>query len=381
MSVITILHVSDAHFGCPDLYGDQRRITNALIKAVHKHVQDGRRPPDVCVFSGDLTHSGLEGQFAEGEEWLSRLLKPFDNCRLFIVPGNHEVQRPNNESTLAEVRKVLRGAIYTVHAYSLLRDDITSQTLLNGFYNWHKEAIGRFRPTIVSDWECSKRACHQKINTDGVQTHLIGLNTAILSFADKEQGMLVADIKSLNECLLDTNSETELIVVISHHPIGIGKQTNEQWLAGWNDQELQSILLQSTGPHVYLHGHLHEALGITMSLSTGQSLAFFGAGAAYQSSKYPKKFAFYDINLAIDEIQPWTYTYRTRRGQWGLEEESSQPTKAVLPRPLGASLERMSTEIVSREKPEQTDPYHTYYGGYYSYNWAVRGGSEISEKK
>jgi 3',5'-cyclic AMP phosphodiesterase CpdA len=288
MSVITILHVSDVHFGCPDPRGEQPRITAALIKAVRRHIETGERPPDVCVFSGDLTHSGSEEQFTKGGEWLSELIKPFSNCRLFIIPGNHEVQRPDNQTTLKEIKKVFRGAIANVEIYDSFRDDIAAQTLLNGFYDWHKAAIVRFSTPIVSDWERSRRACHQKININGVQTHLIGLNTAILSCDDKDQGMLVADIKSLNESLRDTDYETELIVVISHHPIGIGKKTNEQWLAKWNDEELQSILLQSTGPHVYFHGHLHEASGSTMSLSTGQNLAFFGAGASYQSPKYPK---------------------------------------------------------------------------------------------
>jgi hypothetical protein len=117
-----------------------------------------------------------------------------------------------------------------------------------------------------------------------------------------------------------------------------------------------------------------------MSLSTGQSLAFFGAGAAYQSPKYPKKFAFYDINLAIGEIKPWTYTYR-RRGEYGLEDESSQPIKAVLPWPLGMRLQGTANEIVSFGKRALTDIYKTYYGEYYTYNWAIRGGHEISEKK
>jgi hypothetical protein len=77
----------------------------------------------------------------------------------------------------------------------------------------------------VSNWERSRRACHEKINIGGVQTHLIGLNTAILSCADKEQGMLVADIRLLNKSLHHVDDyKTELIVVVSHHPIGIGKK-------------------------------------------------------------------------------------------------------------------------------------------------------------
>lgn len=129
MSIITILHVSDVHFGCPDLHGEQPRITNALTKAVHDHVaKSGHRAPDVCVFSGDLTHSGSVEQFTKGEAWLFTLLEPFTTCRLFIVPGNHEVQRPDNSEALSQVSKVFHAAIDTAATYNAWRADINCST-------------------------------------------------------------------------------------------------------------------------------------------------------------------------------------------------------------------------------------------------------------
>ena len=41
----------------------------------------------------------------------------------------------------------------------------------------------------------------------------------------------------------------------------------------------------------------------------------------------------------------------------------------------------MPTGIVPLGPPAQPDQYRTYYGTYYLYNWAVRGGPEISEKR
>ena len=93
---VTILHISDAHFGQPDERNEAGRITDALISAVHNQ----ERVPDLCVFSGDLSFSGKPDEFNAGSRWLSTLLAPFPDAKLFIVPGNHDVVRGDANAIL-----------------------------------------------------------------------------------------------------------------------------------------------------------------------------------------------------------------------------------------------------------------------------------------
>lgn len=142
MSIVTLLHVSDVHFGTPtDIKAEQPRVTAALINAVHSHVNDknDKRPPDICVFSGDLTHSGEEEQFLQGEKCLCNLLKPFKGCRLFVIPGNHDVQRPNDSETLNEAKMLLRSAGAREELYTLFHKKIKDGNLLARFFEWHKK--------------------------------------------------------------------------------------------------------------------------------------------------------------------------------------------------------------------------------------------------
>lgn len=333
MSTITILHVSDVHFGYRDPVREQGRIVEALIEAAHDHVVGkGRNRPDICVFSGDLAFSGSNEQLKTGEVWLSKLIKPW-KCGLFVVPGNHDIQRPPKDSReMADIKAYLRGAARSQKEYDKLRetsDTIGNPQLLTHFFGWHQELQKRLR--VISDWKDQKFACYFNNTINGMPTHLIGLNTAIFSCDDDDVGNLVADIRSLNELFQKARSKSELIVVVSHHPIGLSRGKKERWFVKWNDEHLQTLLLQSRGAHLYLHGHLHESSGTTMSLRTGQHLAFFGAGAAYQGPKYPQKFAFYDVDFVKGEIKPWAYSYDNDSSDWVEAPKESRSVKAVLP--------------------------------------------------
>ena len=75
--MITILHVSDLHFGPPYL----PTVGEALLEAA------GIIAPDVVVASGDFTQRAKEEQFAEARAFLDRL----PQVPTVVVPGNHDV--------------------------------------------------------------------------------------------------------------------------------------------------------------------------------------------------------------------------------------------------------------------------------------------------
>ena len=75
--MLTILHISDLHFGPPYV----PRVGDALLEAAHA-IQ-----PDVVVASGDFTQRAREEQFAEARAFLDRL----PTVPTVVVPGNHDV--------------------------------------------------------------------------------------------------------------------------------------------------------------------------------------------------------------------------------------------------------------------------------------------------
>lgn len=75
--MITILHISDLHFGPPYF----RRVGDALRTVAHTLV------PDVIVASGDFTQRAKEEQFIEARAYLDSL----PPVPIVVVPGNHDV--------------------------------------------------------------------------------------------------------------------------------------------------------------------------------------------------------------------------------------------------------------------------------------------------
>ncbi|HEX7118068.1 MAG TPA: metallophosphoesterase [Longimicrobiales bacterium] len=75
--MLTLLHVSDLHFGPPYV----PRVGEALLEAA------AALEPDIIVASGDFTQRAKESQFEAARRYLDRL----PPVPLIVVPGNHDV--------------------------------------------------------------------------------------------------------------------------------------------------------------------------------------------------------------------------------------------------------------------------------------------------
>ena len=79
MSIRTIVHISDIHFG---------RTHEATVKELVAAVHDVH--PDVVVVSGDLTQRARRREFERARMFLDELPQPY-----LVVPGNHDVPLHN----------------------------------------------------------------------------------------------------------------------------------------------------------------------------------------------------------------------------------------------------------------------------------------------
>jgi len=308
---LIVLHVSDVHFGLDETKGEQERIADALIKAVHS----SGKIPDICVFSGDLTQDGT--QLGEGEKWLAALMEPYD-CPLFLVPGNHEVLRGSAD------HECLSLAFPHANSFKIQRDKICSKAdHLSTFIKWHNDAAKRLN--MKSDWSKNIFACLDTLTANGLTVRVICLNSAVLSHQNNEQRKLVIDTKSLNDLLGTCDTENELVLVVSHHPT--------DWLVEWNQLEIERLIRQKTGPHAYLHGHKHVPKGATESDITIGAICWLGAGAAYHDSEknWEQSFSFYEFDLNAHKVVLDVYTFNERTGLWKPDTRLSDDIVARLP--------------------------------------------------
>lgn len=108
MSSITWLHLSDLHYE-KDPLNPFWGFIEPLLLADLRQVCEESGPPDVIFFTGDLVRSGCAENFRNFNAVLKHIYEFFNtnfqtNPTLLCVPGNHDLERPPNESkSTAEV--------------------------------------------------------------------------------------------------------------------------------------------------------------------------------------------------------------------------------------------------------------------------------------
>ena len=108
---LRILHLSDVHFGQTIRNGTNWRLRRVLGNAWEKNLgeirEDGK--PDLICFTGDIAFSGKETEYNEATLFFDELLTRLgvDKSRLFVVPGNHDVDRNVNKPVWQKVREAV----------------------------------------------------------------------------------------------------------------------------------------------------------------------------------------------------------------------------------------------------------------------------------
>ncbi|MBI2908061.1 MAG: metallophosphoesterase [Chloroflexi bacterium] len=89
----TWLHVSDFHFRGGDPY-DRDVVLRALVKSVRYFRENGRKA-DLVFATGDVAYHGRDKEYNPATKFFDDLLEAagLERCHLFLVPGNHDVDR------------------------------------------------------------------------------------------------------------------------------------------------------------------------------------------------------------------------------------------------------------------------------------------------
>jgi 3',5'-cyclic AMP phosphodiesterase CpdA len=191
--------------------------------------------PDHIAITGDLTHVGLPGEFAEAGKWLKRLGEP---TRVTVIPGNHE----------AYVESAWRKScsLWEPYLASDTKEDDISKT---------KD----FFPSLRVRGEIA----------------LIGLCSAIASPPFLAVGSLgKVQLERLETLLKITGEQGLFRVVLIHHPPIPG---SIKWRKRLVDSESFVDVLIRHGVELVLHGHTHTSAVSQISTPDGGNIPVIGA--------------------------------------------------------------------------------------------------------
>src|SRR4029077_12483563 len=91
---VTWLHISDFHFRGGDPY-DRDVVLGALVNSVKWFREERGRQPDLIFATGDIAQAGQASEYAAATKFFNDLLAAagIERRQLFVVPGNHDVDR------------------------------------------------------------------------------------------------------------------------------------------------------------------------------------------------------------------------------------------------------------------------------------------------
>ncbi len=274
--MLRILHLSDLHFRKSDP-DDRDRALRALLGTLGDWQKAGR-PPEVVLISGDLVEHGDPAAYATVGRFLDRLRAACGGlpaARIFVVPGNQDVQR-------AAGRRLQR-ILLTAEDAAAFFGAPEERTL----HNKKLAAYTAFVDTYFGPGRAART------------THLLdlaGLTVGIGTFCTAWFSQDGDD--SDRECLFVGESvllhaerelaAADLSIAVCHHP--------PDWLHPIERAAVTAILGQSF--HLLCHGHLRTQRPTEWQGTPLSATLVLAAGASHRSATTPSRVFVIDIDPA-----------------------------------------------------------------------------------
>lgn len=347
MAGITWLHLSDWHQKGADF--DREVVRDKLLEDLRDRakIDPSLARIDFVVFSGDLAWSG---QAKEYEAAQKHLLDPvlaavgLGPDRVFIVPGNHDLDR----DAIAELPAVLQDPLRDEKAVlGRLTDEKKRARSLD-----HMTAFASFvesynrQPTPLY---ASMRAW--EIN--GRRVALLGLNSAWMCGRNKtkkdevdDYGQIILGEPQLHDAL-ERWKDADLRIGVMHHPF--------EWLTGFDRDRVEGRLLHAA--HFVLRGHTHDPKVLPQNGTDGACVVI-PAGAAYDrrssSQRYANAYNFVRLDLDTGKGKVFLRRWSEPRTAW--REDVDTTAQGVFPFRLPASLRATSKRTRATPKRSKDGP-------------------------
>lgn len=282
---VRILHVSDLHDRGEresEAWRRRRVLGEAWEENLAEILQDG--PIDLVCFTGDAADWGKPAEFAAAGRFLHALCERVNvtRDRLFVVPGNHDLDRSLGAAAWRSVREAASRA----DALDLARW-LHKRGLPPGFEEpWRDLLFARFeayrqwlagtlgRPELLAGFEAGgPHAYRVSLEIRGLPVHVIGLDSAWLCGDDADAGTLrITDEQVMAQLSEGGKALGGLRLVLVHHPL-------DELHSG--DREVVRSHLANHADLV-LRGHLHSP---QVSSGTNGELRQLAAGCLYEGHR------------------------------------------------------------------------------------------------
>ena len=265
---IKVLHISDLHVGMSNQKWMWPAVKSLFFEDIARlHARTGSC--DLVIFSGDLTQRAEPAEFEKLNEIIDDLWKHFATLGskplLFVVPGNHDLTRPNALNPGARAINdwwndgAIRNAFWKKDPPEYF--EVISKAFDN-YRNWFNQPRTlKILPESISEG-ILPGDISARISIRGVDVGLVGLNSAWLQLSGENfEGRLDIHPQQLNEVTGNDPdkwlSANHVNLLVSHHPSG--------WLHEDSLRLFRSDIYANSRFDAHLFGHMHTPQATSIS--------------------------------------------------------------------------------------------------------------------
>jgi 3',5'-cyclic AMP phosphodiesterase CpdA len=299
MSTITWLHLSDMHFRESQAY-DENIVLKPLLLDLAERIQNDGLQPDLVFLSGDIAFSGRPKEYLMARQFLDDLLGTvgLSKERLFLVPGNHDVDR----SLVTTGAKAMGATLTSRNSVNeVLAAPEDRRFVLARFKGYAEFMNDYFEGHLKFDEEHYFYV--RTLALSGKQLAVVGLNSAWLcvSDQDKADGLVIGERQA--RTALEQTGDVDLKIAVVHHPF--------DWLREFDRNDVESMLLDQC--NFVLHGHLHRT-AMSQLVSPDSGAMVIAGGACYETRQYPNSYNLIRLDPVMGTGTVYLRRYSDERG-------------------------------------------------------------------
>jgi predicted phosphodiesterase len=309
----------------------------AVIEDVKQQIVE--RPIDLIIFSGDLTWSGDDVEFALAQELLLDPLEALTGCsheQIVFVPGNHDVKRAlideYAETGWAQATETRDGVI------GLMENEQALERATARLAGWQAFVKAYYEDADVAPVGTLART--HRLEIRGITVGIAALNSAWRASGLLDKGRLLIGERQLLPAL-EAIDDVDMPLVAVHHPL--------DWLAPF---DLDATRAEFAGRGVMvLSGHEHLSEPMSVNTAGGQ-VVYSRAGSLFSSLGYNNGYSLVDVAPRDGRSDFVLRTWWPDRREWDEGSDRAHRGRAQLSWPsasrgeLGVRL-RYSTVVAT----------------------------------
>jgi predicted MPP superfamily phosphohydrolase len=319
--LLRFLHLSDTHFSAEPKYGENLVLPSFLeMLEKQRELPEQKRlmpPPDLVLFTGDIAFSGKESEYQRAATFFKDLLRLLDLGvdRLFLVPGNHDVDR--------DLTKFLDRSLTKNKVNIAFRDERWRR-----LYSERLSAFNTFYRNLFAGYpERLQTTKHgflipQSVSIKGVELLLLLLNAQWCGGLNDDRGNLVLGLSVLKEDLakyLEGSQSADLVAALMHQPVSYLASFEEQYFVTYLGKKIDMMLRG--------HVHLNE---ISSDRNTKGNLEIFESGALFEDDNHPKRASLIEVNSVTKDFSMYPVKYGHEQNRWERDTSLGEPSDYVV---------------------------------------------------